>query len=71
MGISTGNLRGMNDICKYMDIGSHTALRWCRQFALPIRKIDGIWIGSKSSIDKWIKEQSENKKKGPASDLAI
>ena len=52
-------LFGMKSICRYLDgISEATVLKLHREFDLPIKKLNGIWQGSKEKLDKWSKKQA-------------
>lgn len=62
--MSTNNLDdnkliGMKSICNYLHISEATALKWHREYDLPIKKVGGIWIGTKTKINQWINEYLE------------
>ncbi len=46
-------LVGMKDICRYLKISESTALAWKREYAMPIRKIKGIWVTTRPRLDTW------------------
>ena len=47
-------LVGMKAIRQHLNnISEATTLAWSREYGLPIKKLGGIWIGHKQSIDKW------------------
>ena len=51
-------LSGMKSICKYLDgVSETTALKWYREYEMPIQKRNGIWVGSKKEIEKWNQEK--------------
>ena len=52
-------LFGMKSICEYLDgISEATALKFHREFDLPIKKLGGIWQGSKAKINEWSRRQA-------------
>ena len=46
-------LNGMKEIECYLNRSAPTVLKWHYNMGLPIRKLGGIWEGSKKGIDKW------------------
>ena len=48
-------LVGMKAICQYLGVSESTALKYHREYDLPIKKVgpNGYWLGSKKNIDEW------------------
>lgn len=55
------NLIGMKEICQVLGVSEATALKWHREYEMPIKKVDGIWIGSRKKLDEWFVKFSEKK----------
>lgn len=58
MKVESEILMGMKAICQLLNgISEDTALKWHREAGLPIKKVGGIWTGSRSRIEKWWQEE--------------
>ncbi len=56
------NLVGMKDICIFLGVSEVTALKWWREYDLPIKKRGGIWVCSRKKIEEWNKKYLEENK---------
>ena len=49
-------LIGMKDICKHLQVSESTALTWHREYQMPIKKLKGIWMSTRTALDKWFEK---------------
>lgn len=59
--MSKDALDGMKAICQYVEWSEVTVLKMIRLHDFPAKKIIGIWMSCKSSIDQWRKDQINSK----------
>lgn len=50
---SDDSLQGMAEIEIYVGRSAPTVLKWHLTMDLPIKKLGGVWEGSKKAIDRW------------------
>ncbi len=54
--MSNNRLAGMKAICKHLQVSESTALIWHREYLMPIKKLKGIWVTTKSALDEWFEK---------------
>lgn len=56
-------LFGITSICKFLGVSEATVVKWMREYEdFPIKKMEGgMYIGSRSELNKWFREQIRGK----------
>ena len=58
-------LSGLKEIAAHMRKSETTVLKLHREYALPMRKVGGVWESHTESIDRWVRSLVESAPRDP------
>jgi len=59
-------LLSVDEIGRYLGVGSDTVYHWCDRFAMPAHRMGRLWKFKKDEVDEWVKAggAADRNKKG-------